>query len=202
MVDVRVRTAVEADLPEISRVLGRAFDDDPVMEFVIGGRPVAPRAALLLGLFARMHVADRSVFVAEDAGTGEVLGAAVWAPPGPWRVPMYRYVRHVPPLIRAVGGRHVGKISVLAAMEKRHPREPHHYLAIIGTDPDHQGKGVGAALMAPTLERCDEEGLPAYLESSKESNVGYYARFRFDVTAPYTLKGGPTMYFMWRPAPD
>lgn len=197
---VEVRVATAADLPELSRVLGRAFDDDPVMNFVITKRPVAPRAELLLGTMARLHLDDDSVYVAVDPATGAVLGAAVWGPPGHWRVPTTAYVRHLPRLLKAVGLRGIGKVGVLAAMEKRHPREPHHYLAIIGTDPDHQGKGIGAALLQPVLDRCDEEGLPAYLESSKESNVGYYARYRFDVTAPFTLKGGPTLYFMWRDA--
>ena len=62
----------------------------------------------------------------------------------------------------------------------------------------HRGRGIGAALLAPVLDLCDEEGLPAYLESSKDSNVPYYRRFAFDVTTPFTLKGGPTLHFMWR----
>ncbi len=86
-------------------------------------------------------------------------------------------------------------------LERQHPTEPHYYLAMLGTDPAHQGRGIGSALLAPVLERCDEEGLPAYLESSKESNIAFYARHRFDLTKPFQLKGGPTMYFMWRPAP-
>lgn len=197
-----VRLATRTDLPEISEVLGRAFDDDPVMRYVISGRPVAPRAAVLLGLMASMHLGDDSVYVAEDPVTARVLGAAVWAPPGRWRTPTTAYLRHVPSLLRAVGVRNVGKISVLAAMERHHPHEPHHYLAIVGTDPAHQGRGIGAALLSPILARCDEQGLPAYLESSKDDNVPYYRRFGFEVTAPHTLRGGPTMHFMWRPAPD
>jgi hypothetical protein len=55
--------------------------------------------------------------------------------------------------------------------------------------------------MGPIVARCDEEGLPAYLESSKESNVAFYARHKFAVSMPFELKGGPTLYFMWRPAP-
>lgn len=196
-----VRLATRADLPQVSEVLGRAFDDDPVMEFVISSRPVAPRAALLLGLFASMHLADDSVYVAEDPTTGQVLGAAVWAPPGHWRIPMTAYVRNLRTVIRAIGLRGLPKVAVLSGMEQRHPREPHHYLAIIGTDPAHQGRGVGSALMAPVLAICDDAGLPAYLESSKDANVPYYRRFGFEVTQPYTLRGGPTMHFMWRPAP-
>ncbi len=61
------------------------------------------------------------------------------------------------------------------------PREPHWYLATLGTDPDRQGKGLGSTLMESMARRIDESGLPAYLESSKERNVSFYARFGFEV---------------------
>jgi len=47
-------------------------------------------------------------------------------------------------------------------------------------------------------EECDREGIPAYLESSKEANVSYYARHGFAVTEEFTLKGGPSLWLMWR----
>jgi len=193
-----VRLARAADIDELAQVLGRAFDDDPVMNHVITARPVAPRAALLLGTIAKVHLDDGAVYVAEDPSTGAILGGAIWAPPDRWKTPLLAYVKHLPSVLRAVGLRGIPKISVLDAIEREHPTAPHYYLAVIGTDPAQQGRGVGGALVAPILERCDTEGLPAYLESSKESNVGYYARFRFEVTKPFTLKGGPPLWFMWR----
>ena len=36
--------------------------------------------------------------------------------------------------------------------------------------------------MAPVLETCDREGIAAYLESSKESNIGFYRHRGFEVT--------------------
>jgi len=42
-------------------------------------------------------------------------------------------------------------------------------------------------------------GLPAYLESSKESNVGYYETFGFAVTREIRIPGGPALWPMWRP---
>ena len=76
--------------------------------------------------------------------------------------------------------------------------EPHWYLAILGTDPPHQGKGVGGALLAPVLTRCDTEGTGAYLESSKPDNVPYYERFGFRVSGQIDMPDGPTMWPMWR----
>ena len=72
------------------------------------------------------------------------------------------------------------------------------YLSIIGTDPAAQGRGVGSALLEPVLRQCDEDGIPAYLESSKERNVAYYARHGFRVRDELTLPRGPRMWLMWR----
>jgi len=53
--------------------------------------------------------------------------------------------------------------------------------------------------MRPILERCDAEGLPAYLEATKEKNVGFYRQHGFEVTDRLELpNGGPMMILMWR----
>lgn len=53
--------------------------------------------------------------------------------------------------------------------------------------------------MKAGLDRADAEHAPAYLESSKESNVPYYERFGFEVTRAIVIPGGgPTLWGMWR----
>ena len=89
-------------------------------------------------------------------------------------------------------------LRVVTTIERQHPRTPHWYLAVLGTDPIHQGKGIASALLAPILERCDREGIGAYLESSKESNIAFYRRHRFEVTGEIALPGGPKVWPMWR----
>lgn len=75
----------------------------------------------------------------------------------------------------------------------------HWYLATIGTSSAGRGGGYGKALLRSRLDRCDAEGLPAYLESSKEDNISYYQRFGFDVTGEIRIPhGGPTVWAMWR----
>ena len=63
----------------------------------------------------------------------------------------------------------------------------------------NQGKGIGSALLVPGLAQCDETGLPAYLESSKHSNIAFYRRHGFEVTGEIQLPlGGPPIWPMWR----
>ena len=79
-----------------------------------------------------------------------------------------------------------------------HPTEPHYYLAVLGTEPEFQGRGIGSALLRPVLDICDRDEIPAYLESSKERNIAFYARHGFRVTREVTLPKGPPVWLMWR----
>jgi ribosomal protein S18 acetylase RimI-like enzyme len=134
------------------------------------------------------------VYTTDDLGA-----AALWSPPGKWKIPAPTIARHTHTMLRLYGWRFVPNLMVLADMEKHHPHEPHYYLEIIGTDPDRQGRGLGSALIEPMVERADREGVGMYLESSKESNVGFYARFGFRVTRElHHRRNGPTMWLMWR----
>jgi predicted N-acetyltransferase YhbS len=84
-------------------------------------------------------------------------------------------------------------------MEANHPKEPHWYLMLLGTDPAVRGAGFGQQLMRSRLDRCDAEGAPAYLENSNPANEAYYLRFGFEVTGEMQLpNGGPKMWPMWR----
>ena len=95
--------------------------------------------------------------------------------------------------------RTVRALRLLFEIDGLHPREPHWYLATLGTVPERQGQGVGAALLQPVLTLADEDGVPAYLESSKERNVPFYARFGFEVVEELHSKvGSPPMWRMWR----
>jgi GNAT superfamily N-acetyltransferase len=92
-------------------------------------------------------------------------------------------------------------LRVLAFVEARHPHEPHYYLQFIGVEPKRQGNGTGSALLRPVLERCDREGLPAYLEASNERSRALYARHGFELVEEARLPGGgPPIWRMWREA--
>lgn len=199
MAEVDVRFAQKPDVKELSHALGRAFFDDPVMMWMVPDDAKRARALpLVFGAMTRHHfIGNGAVQVASRAGT--IGAAALWDPPGRWKQTPREEFRMMPSFLRAMGlqvGRGMG-ISEL--MKKHHPEEPHWYLAVIGSDPDVRGGGFGHALMTSRLDKCDREGAPAYLESSKESNVPYYMRFGFEVTGELTIPdGGPTMWQMWR----
>ena len=88
---------------------------------------------------------------------------------------------------------------LLTYVEKHHPKAPHEYLAVLGTDPVYQGKGIGSALLPSMLERCDRDGIPSYLESSSEDSKRLYLRHGYQVTRELPLPpDGPPVWLMWR----
>jgi ribosomal protein S18 acetylase RimI-like enzyme len=66
-------------------------------------------------------------------------------------------------------------------MANYHPKEPHWYLPLLGVDPAHQNKGVGGALLRHVTDRCDRDGVAAYLESSNPRNIALYERHGFEI---------------------
>jgi GNAT superfamily N-acetyltransferase len=192
---MEARQATDGDVRSLASTLARAFHDDPVMTWLFGERP-GPRHRRLRRYFAseaRRHGRHGQVLT-----SGDHAGVAFWDPPGLWRATWPQLVRSAPVILPAVGPRILRAAKALDLIDRAHPREHHWYLAVLGTDPPHQGRGVGAALVDPVLDRCDREGLGAYLESSKLTNVPYYERFGFSVTGQIDLPSGPPVWPMWR----
>jgi ribosomal protein S18 acetylase RimI-like enzyme len=183
------------DLPAVARTLARAFADDPVFEVLFGAPVPQDRCARFFRAATAMAHRKDPALVQRTAGDE---GAAVWAPPGAWRSTTREALPHVADLVRAFGRRLPRSLRVLQVLEEHHPDEPHWYLEFIGTDPAHQGTGVGSALLQPMADRCDQEGLGAYLESSKEQNLAFYGRFGFEVIERVELPGGAPEWLMWR----
>lgn len=188
-----VRTATAADLDPVSETLARAFHDDPVMEWLFPPRGRADRLRRFFRMTAASDLRHGHVYTVDPAA-----GGALWLPPGKWKTETAQIIRQAPAMIRVLGIRLLTALGGLGAVEKVHPRERHYYLSVLGTDPAHQGTGVGAALIDVVLRRCDVEQTGAYLESSKPENVPYYERFGFRVTGEVQLPKGPPVWTMWR----
>jgi GNAT superfamily N-acetyltransferase len=141
-----------------------------------------------------LHVARDQCYTTED-----VVGGALWAPPGRWQVSLFQQLRVLPGMLR-VFGRGLPRVQRgLAVMDANHPGEPHWYLDSLGVVPELQGRGIGSALMRPMLERCDHERVPAYLNAGSWRSRDLYLRHGFEVIEEFRLpEGGPPLWRMWR----
>lgn len=193
---IRARLATRADVPDLATALAGAFRTDPVWRWVVGDIDrYDRRAEAMLGPETAVKLRYGHSYTTDDRA-----GAALWAPPGTWRGTLADAVRVARPMLRLTGlaGARRG-LGVLRASERAHPKDDQHwYLAVLGTHPDHQSRGVGAALLKPVLDRCDLDGVGAYLESSNPANVGFYERHGFRPTAVVTPNGSPPLTLMWR----
>ena len=190
--------AGRGDAAQTARMLTRAFYDDPVFGWMLPAEGSRHRRLRRYFVTELHHESLRHGAVEVACVDGRVAGAAVWFPPGTWSG---TEVSALPGYLRAFGRRLVIVSQYQSVAVPAHPLEqPHWYLAIIGVDPVRQGDGVGAALLRSRLRRCDQEGLPAYLESSKRGNVPLYQHFGFHVAATLGLpEGAPVVTTMWRP---
>jgi GNAT superfamily N-acetyltransferase len=188
--------AGSSDIAPLARMLARAFYDDPVARWA--WRPDELR---LQALERFQATRIRQLLPHQEVWTNQQKScAALWAPPGLWRSSLRETAALVPCFLRPrlfFRGALVG--MGWADLEAKHPSEPlHWYLAMLGTEPEAQGNGLGSVVLERVLEQCDSDGVPAYLESSKERNIAFYARHGFRVVKEVSLLRGPPMWEMWR----
>jgi GNAT superfamily N-acetyltransferase len=81
----------------------------------------------------------------------------------------------------------------------RAPLPEHYYLSMLGTHPDHRGRGVGQGLLAADLARWDAEQTPTYLESSNAANNHRYERLGYHSIGGFSAVRDDTwISAMWR----
>lgn len=199
---VTIEPLQRSQVDETSRMLARAFDDSPLFEFLFPKGPA--RLKITAGTF-RGTLLDalpfNEVHIAVDDDRN-VLGAACWLPPEGYPVTPKRQAWILARLARLAPrapSRLPDSMRYLSATDRVHPHDLHWYLAILGVDPRHQGEGLGGRLIDHTLDRLDPQGIPAYLETDKERNLGWYARRRFELRETlHPVRKGPAVWTMWR----
>jgi GNAT superfamily N-acetyltransferase len=189
-----VRPIDRQDISTLSHCFKRAFEQDPVMRWVFSPQTEWERCALRY-----FNMVIRNFIHSGHAVTTQGLeGAALWLKPDPPKGGVLFWSISYLKMAWLYRGCFLRGIQIEEALHKIHPKEPHWYLSVIGTDTLHRGKGVGPALLQPILKICDEQGLPAYLESSNQLNISFYIRHGFEILQDVIIPGGPTLWPMLR----
>tara|TARA_R110001592_G_scaffold363371_1_gene685553 strand:+ start:173129 stop:173713 length:585 start_codon:yes stop_codon:yes gene_type:complete len=172
-------------------ILDQAFHDDPVMNWM-SSHPEFRRTFFSITLPG--FLADGLTYI-EAQGRG----AAAWLGPQrklDWPVTASNLWQ----MYKVCGIRGFIRFGLSGfTTAKFHPGEPHYYLFLIGTLPESKGQGVGSALMAQVLRKCDDENMPAYLENSKRENLAFYQGHGFEVVDKIQFaRSAPPVWLMWR----
>ena len=180
-----------ANTDEAIRILAEAFADDPVINWTCNN----PSS---LDLFFRITL---PVFIPHRFTYLDLQGrgAAAWLGPNQklkWPVKLSSVAK-----VLKLGGLRGAYRLLLSGTktEQYHPKTPHYYLFAIGVAPGHKGQGIGTQLISHLLRQCDAEGVPAYLENSKEENLAFYEGHGFKVQQQIRFAdSAPPVWLMWR----
>jgi GNAT superfamily N-acetyltransferase len=198
--EIEVRDARVTEVRHLVAIAARAFWDDPLFNFF---EPDLLRQQRSMPKFFQSVIGDCAAHGVVHAAVadGKLAGVAAWLPPG---VPLPLKGRRsrtqarlvLPTVLRS--SKRMESLRMLSELPKHHLHHEHWYLAILAADPLVQGKGIGSQLLTPVLERCDDAGMPVYLETQKEANLAYYRRFRFELTETIEVRGCPAVFTMTR----
>lgn len=194
--DISPRLATAADAAATTATLSAAFDADPLWSWAFADDEKRPaQYEAFFGLFVESAIPNGWVWTTDNAEA-----VAVWTPPGKSELSEEAEARIEPFLIAELGGHAEPVLKVMEQFEAAHPEhQDFYYLSLLGTHPDHRGRGLGMDLLAANLAQIDTESMPAYLESSNPANNARYERRGFKPRTEFsTPEGRHTVTTMWR----
>lgn len=184
------------DIDRLAEVATDAYRDYPLHNWLTKGKydPVASR--LLMQITLKTMTEDSVIY----ADSEEINGFAAWLPFGFSGNKTLPFLRHGGlRLILHSGPGLIGRLltyeSYAMGLKKEFTDHYDWYLFNLSIKKDAQGKGIASKLMRPMLGFCDREKMVAYLETNKESNVGLYQHYGFDLMREELIPKSPVMHY-------
>lgn len=187
------RTSDRSEASTVLSGLTLGFSADPFMRWLYPG----PEEFLIhfpqvMNYFGGRAFDQNCAFRNEDFTAG-----ALWLPPGihPDEENLIACFERT-----VAKEKHDALFETFGEMDKFHPDEDCWHLAFIAVDPTCQGRGEGSALLEACLVHCDNDGRPAYLESTNAANLSLYKRYGFKEMGVIKAEHAPPLFPMFRAA--
>jgi GNAT superfamily N-acetyltransferase len=194
---IETRQAGPQDLKRASEVLGEAFADYPWTKWTVDPDDHQARITRLQ-LLALENLGLPFGEVRLSSLEGTIQSVAVWMDSAV-RVPSSVYRSMDPVVAQLEGCRHNASLAAEREIAQWRPDQRHFTLAVLGTAPASQRKGLGTRTLAPGLSTADQQGAGSFLETSSASNLAFYATLGFEVVGHKRLEGdGPDVWAMYR----
>jgi GNAT superfamily N-acetyltransferase len=162
----------------VVEILCGSFLNDPQINYIIGSKPgKQKRYKRLMNYSFEQAQANGYINITED-----LQAAALWRKYDSKKMTFGLFVESI--LFFCYFGLDGMKriIEMEKLVQKDYPKKGSFlYLWFIGTLPQMQGRGYGAALLNPTLSKCMKEQKAVYLETSTKVNENYYLNKGFSV---------------------
>ena len=190
----------EKDLDRLAEVAADAYKDYPLHNWFTKGKYDPKASKLIMQISLRTMSEDAVVY----ADSEEINGFAVWLPfgfTGSKTLPFLAnggmsLILHSGP---GIIGRLLTYETYAMNLKKEFTDNYDWYLYNLSISKDTQGKGIASKLMRPMLQFCDDERMVVYLETNKESNVGLYQHYGFELMKEEQIpKSTVTHYAMVR----
>lgn len=171
------------------RVLARAFRDNPMNVRIHGPDPARRVRANAAGLRSlvldQVETTEARVITCDQA----VVGGFVLARPGQNPLPGPSLRRRIECLCLQGGAAMAAWSRIGPALPDHRPHDAHWYVAVLGVDPDWQGRGMGGRLLAALGEIVAQDPRPVCLECDRPESVRFYRRDGFAVRAQGVVHG-------------
>ena len=184
------------DLDLLAETAADAYRDYPLHNWLTKGRYDAKASKLIMQISLKTMTEDAVIY----ADSEEINGFAAWLPFG------FTGNKALPFLMNGglslIFHSGLGIISRLLTYEtyamnlkKEFTDNYDWYLYNLSVKKEAQGKGIAGKLLRPMLQFCDEERMVSYLETNKESNVGLYRHFGFDLMKEELIPKTPVTHY-------
>ena len=184
------------DLDRLADVAADAYRDYPLHNWLTKGKYDEEASKLIMQITLRTMTEDAVIY----ADSEEINGFAVWLPFG------FTGSKTLPFLMNGglklifhsglgIIGRLLTYESYAMNLKKEFTDNYDWYLYNLSIKKDSQGKGIASKLLRPMLNFCDNEKMVAYLETNKETNVGLYHHYGFNLMREELIPKTPVTHY-------
>lgn len=184
------------DLGKLAEIAADAYRDYPLHNWFTKGKYDEKASDLIMQISLKTMTEDAVIY----ADSKEMNGFAVWIPfgfSGSKTLPFLfsgglELICHSGP---GIIGRLLTYENYAMNLKKQFTDNYDWYLYNLSIKKEAQGKGIASKLMRPMLQFCDDEQMVAYLETNKESNVGLYKHYGFDLMKEELIPKTPVTHY-------
>ena len=184
------------DLDRLALVAADAYRDYPLHNWLTNGKYDEKASRLIMEISLKAMTEDAVIY----ADSEEMNGFAAWLPFG------FTGNKTLPFLLNGgislichsglgIIGRLLTYENYAMGLKKEFTDNYDWYLYNLSIKKDAQGKGIASKLMRPMMQFCDDERMVAYLETNKETNVGLYKHYGFDLMREEVIPKTPVTHY-------